>query len=229
MNAAMRALLVAHVLAGAVSLIAGYLALATAKGATVHRRSGMTFVVAMLLMCAFGGVLAARAGGPWGWVNFRAATLTAYLVVTALTTVRMPPVGARALTIGGALVAATVGTISLSFGIEAIASGGSRQGVPAFPFFLFGVVGLLGAAGDLRVLRSGTPIGVKRIARHLWRMSFALLIAAMSFFFGQQKVMPEAMRIPLLLAAPVLAVVVAMLYWLWRVRFRRSFRGLRIA
>jgi hypothetical protein len=229
MNAAMRALLVAHVLAGAVSLIAGYLALATAKGATVHRRSGMTFVVAMLLMCAFGGVLAARAGGPWGWVNFRAATLTAYLVVTALTTVRLPPVGARALTIGGALVAATVGTISLSFGIEAIASGGSRHGVPAFPFFLFGVVGLLGAAGDLRVLRSGPPIGVKRIARHLWRMSFALLIAAMSFFFGQQKVMPEAMRIPLLLAAPVLAVVVAMLYWLWRVRFRRSFRGLRIA
>jgi len=74
------------------------------------------------------------------------------------------------------LVAATVGLISLSFGIDAIVSGGRRQGVPAFPYFLSGIVGLLGAAGDLRVLRSRAPRGVQRIARHLWRMSFALLI-----------------------------------------------------
>src|SRR5688500_10789588 len=119
MNAALRALLVVHILAGAVSLIAGYVALATAKGATVHRRSGIVFVAAMLVMCALGGVLAARGGGPWGWVSFRAATLTAYLVVTALTTVRPPAEGARPLLIGGMLVAATVGLISLSFGIEA--------------------------------------------------------------------------------------------------------------
>jgi len=43
------------------------------------------------------------------------------------------------------------------------------------------------------------------------------------------KVMPPAMRIPALLAIPVLIVLVAMVYWLWRVRFRRSFRGLRLA
>jgi hypothetical protein len=226
---AMRLLLIVHVLAGSVGLVSGYLALGTVKGARVHRRSGMVFVAAMLVMCLAGGVMAARAGGPWGWVNFRAATLTAYLVVTALTTVRPIETGGRSLAIGGMLVAATVGTISLTFGIEAIAGGGRREGVPAFPFFLFGIIGVLGALGDLRGLRSGALHGVQRIARHLWRMSVALLIAAMSFFFGQQKVMPPAMRIPLLLAIPVLAVLVTMLYWLWRVRFKRSFRGLRIA
>jgi putative ABC transport system permease protein len=60
------------------------------------------------------------------------------------------------------------------------------------------------------------------LTRHLWRMSFALLIAAMSFFLGQAKVFPQPVRIYPLLALPVLAVLVTMLYWLWRVRARRS-------
>ena len=36
---------------------------------------------------------------------------------------------------------------------------------------------------------------------------------------------PKAFRIPALLAAPILAVLIAMLYWLWRVRVRRGLRG----
>ena len=98
--------------------------------------------------------------------------------------------------------------------------------MPAFPFFLFAFVGLVGATGDFRVLRSGALRGTARLARHLWRMTFALFIAAMSFFIGQAKVIPKPIRIPALLAIPVLAVLVTMLYWLWRVRFRRSFRGI---
>lgn len=57
-------------------------------------------------------------------------------------------------------------------------------------------------------------------------MSFALFIAALSFFLGQAKVIPKPIRIPGLLALPVLAVLVTMLYWLWRVRIRRSLRGI---
>src|SRR5687768_17052401 len=106
MNAVMRALLVVHIIAGTVALIAGYVALGSAKGVTLHRRSGMIFVVAMLVMCLVGAVMAARGGGPWGWVSFRAAILTAYLVVTALTTVRPLETGGRSLALGGMLVAA---------------------------------------------------------------------------------------------------------------------------
>ena len=91
---------------------------------------------------------------------------------------------------------------------------------------MFGVVGLLGALGDFRVLRSGELRGGSRIARHLWRMTFALFIAALSFFIGQAQVIPEPIRIVPLLAMPVLAVLVTMLYWLWRVRVRRSLRGI---
>ena len=42
----------------------------------------------------------------------------------------------------------------------------------------------LAAAGDLHVLRSGMPRGGPRLARHLWRMCFALFIAALCVWGG---------------------------------------------
>jgi hypothetical protein len=98
--------------------------------------------------------------------------------------------------------------------------------MPAFPFVLFGVVALVAGVGDLRVLRSGPLNGASRLRRHLWRMSFALFIAALSFFIGQAKVIPEPVRIRPLLALPVVALLVTMLYWLWRVRRRGALRSL---
>jgi peptidoglycan/LPS O-acetylase OafA/YrhL len=96
----------------------------------------------------------------------------------------------------------------------------------AIPFFAFGVLGLLAIAGDIRVIRFGPLTGSKRIARHLWRMCFALLIACLSFFIGQAKVIPKPIRIMPLLAMPMLIVTIAMIYWLWRVRLRQRMRGL---
>jgi hypothetical protein len=51
-------------------------------------------------------------------------------------------------------------------------------------------------------------------------MTFALFIAAMSFFLGQAKVIPKPIRIGPLLAIPPLAALVVMIWWLWRVRSR---------
>jgi peptidoglycan/LPS O-acetylase OafA/YrhL len=118
------------------------------------------------------------------------------------------------------------GLTSLGFGFEAVAAGGTRNGMPAFPFFMFGLVGVIGCAGDMRILRSGALNGASRLARHLWRMCFALFIAALSFFIGQSDEFPQTLRIMPLLALPVLTVLVSMFYWLWRVRIRQSLRGL---
>jgi len=217
--------LLVHIVAGGLGLVAGYVALAAAKGARLHRRSGMLFVYAMLTMCTAGATIAAVWGRAAG-INVPAALLTAYLVITALTTVRPPFAGERGLHVGLMLLALAVGVVTLTFGFEAIANGGRRNGMPAFPFFMFATVSLLATAGDLRVLRSGRLQGAFRIARHLWRMSFALFIAALSFFLGQAKVIPKPVRIPALLAVPVLTVLIAMIYWLWRVRVRRTLRGI---
>src|SRR5262249_19573539 len=149
-----------------------------------------------------------------------AAVTTAYLVVTALTTVRPPVRGARSLSVGGLLVALAVGLFTLTLGSAAVAGGGQWRGMPAFPFFMFAVIALSGAVGDLRLLRAPILRGAPRLRRHLWRMSMALFIAAMSFFLGQAKVIPKPIRIYPLLIVPPLAVLVTMLYWLWRIRGR---------
>jgi hypothetical protein len=226
----MRMTLIVHILAGSLGLLSGYVALYASKGATLHRKSGMLFVYSMLTMTACGLVVAV--GRDWWLVNIPAALLTAYLVVTSLATVR-PLVasqrGSRRLLLGGLLVAAPLGIAMLTLGVQTVAMGGNRYKIPAFPFFLFAFVGLVASAGDLRVLRKGALVGAARLTRHLWRMSFALFIAAMSFFLGQAQVIPKPIRsIPGLLALPVLAVLVTLLYWLWRVRFRRSLRGVSI-
>lgn len=217
----MRLAYVVHILAGMLGLLSGYVALYSAKGATVHRRSGMLFVCTMLPMCA-AGVAMAIGRGVAPDINVPAAVLTASLVVTALTTVRPPSRLTRGLDRVAMLAVLAVGAASLAFGIEAVANGGTRKGMPAFPFFMFAVVGLLAGIGDLRRMRSGPLRGTPRLRRHLWRMSFALFIAALSFFIGQARVIPKPVRIMPLLALPVVAVLVTMLYWLWRVRVRRA-------
>lgn len=215
-----------HVLAGGLALGSGYVALYAAKGARLHRRSGMVFTYAMLAMSGLGIAIALlRNAAPA--VNVPAGSLTAYLVTTALSTVR--PRSSRALDLVGLIVALALGFICLAFGFQAVSSaGGTRNGIPAFPFFLFGFVATCGAIGDIRLLRAGTIGGTARLARHLWRMCFALLIAALAFFLGQAKVIPAPLRIPGLLALPILAVLATMLYWLWRVRIRQSLRGIAV-
>src|SRR5262245_61091247 len=220
----MRIALFIHIATAAVALTSGYVALFAPKGGRVHRKAGSVFVVTMLVMAAAGTTIAI-VGNIAPAVNVPAGVLTIYLVATAWTTLqlRVPPPVSRSRWIHlGAMVALGVGMTSLGFGIDAVASGGQRNGIPAFPFLLFGIVGLLAFAGDVRVLRAGGVTSRIRIARHLWRMCFALLIAALSFFLGQAQVIPTPLRVPPLLALPILVVVVSLFYWLWRVRRRTS-------
>ena len=95
------------------------------------------------------------------------------------------------------------------------------DGIPPQPLFLFAMVGLLGVIGDVRILAAGGIEGPRRIARHLWRMCFAMWIATSSFFLGQARHFPEAIRHSGLLPVPVLLVLVVMVYWLVRMRIKR--------
>lgn len=223
----MQALLPVHIIAGGLAIVVGAIALAAAKGAWLHRRSGVAFVAAMLTMGLSGSALALRDGPN---ANALGGFMSAYLVITALATVRPPSVGARQLAVGAMLVALALGFVDLSLGFVAL--GRPRailDGVPAPAFFIFALVGLLAAAGDIRVIRAGSLRGAPRIARHLWRMCFALFIAAGSFFSIRARVariLPDPFLGPGMRVLPIVLPLLLMVYWLWRVRAGRSARPL---
>jgi hypothetical protein len=181
------------------------------------------FVYAMITMALLGATMAAVRGiGPGA--NVPVGFMTAYLAFTGFTTVRPPSAGSRWLDLGLMFVVVVVAATLFSFGFVALASPeGTLYGMPLFPFFIFGSVGLLAGVGDLRMIRSGgvqAIRGTPRLARHLWRMSGALLIAALSF----PKLVPKPYRGTPLLMIPSLVVLVVMLYWMWRARARRRLR-----
>jgi hypothetical protein len=211
-----------HVAAGVLAIVFGFVALYAAKGARLHRMSGMLFVYAMLTMALLGAALAAVRGVQPS-SNVPVGLLTAYLVVTALVTVRPPARGSRWLDLGLFLVALGVSLTLLAFGLETAASAsGTRNGVPPFPFFVFGGVALLASVGDVRMIRSGGVQilrGAPRLKRHLWRMCFALALAAFSGL-GRFKVIPAQIRLLAVFAIPLI-VFASMSYWLWRLRVRR--------
>jgi hypothetical protein len=223
----MRMTYLVHIVAGSLGLLTGYVALMAAKGGTLHRKSGVLFVSTMLTMAVF-GLTIALVRGIAPAINVPAALLTTSMAITALTTVRPPTpgVGSSLVALVATLVSLAVGVTMTAWGFEAIANGGSRNGMPAFPFFLFGIVGLLAGIGDLRIMRSGPLKGAPRLARHLWRMCFSLFIAALSASVQFIRMVPEPFRIRPLFMLPVLAVLALMFYWLWRVRFRRSLQGI---
>jgi uncharacterized membrane protein len=206
-----------HVTAGAIAIVSGMVALYVLKGATRHRKSGMIFVFAMLVMSLSGAIMAVgRAGAA---INVPAGLVTAYLVITSLATVRPPSAGSSRLNRAAMIAGFVIGAGSLLVA----AAGGARGGM-AFPLVMFGVVAVCAAEGDRRMIRAGGLPGSARLRRHLWRMCTALFIAAGSFFLGPVRRIPEPLRIPALRLIPLL-VLVTMVYWLWRLRRKRLAHG----
>ncbi len=187
----------------------------------------MLFVYAMLMMGTTASILEFLHRADMA--NVAAAVLSMYFVGTALTTVRPPSRWTRAINIAALTVAVGLALASIAGGAKAINNPGlSSGGVPfrtiGVMSFILATVLLLAAAGDVRVMRSGMPRGGPRLARHLWRMCFALFIAAGSFFSIRERVariLPELFTTGPMRALPILVLFGAMFYWLWRVRRRR--------
>ena len=108
--------------------------------------------------------------------------------------------------------------------IGANSPNGRFDSLPAVVHFPFAALAALAAGLDLNFILRRRLSGVQRIARHLWRMSVALLIAAFSFFLGQQDEFPRAMQGSFVWFLPPLATFAAMVFWLLRVRFSKAFR-----
>jgi hypothetical protein len=102
--------------------------------------------------------------------------------------------------------------------------------------FVFGFLAFFLAAGDVRMLLARSVSRAQRLARHLWRMCFALFVAAGSFFLGtagdpamrqnglRARLFTKEIRATHLPQLPVLIIIVLMFFWLGRVLLTDAYK-----
>jgi uncharacterized membrane protein len=226
-------LLIVHIGAGCLGILSGYAAILATKGERLHRAFGTVFFLSMLTMAALAAYLALfmpplYPGAAPASATVPVALLTFYLVATGWMTVRRTEQGVGLLDYGALLVVSCVAAAMLTFGL--IAAGNPVDRMHGFPvrYYIFAAFATFPAMLDLKVILQGGISGAPRIARHLWRMCFALFFAASFFFLGQQRVVAYFHKSPLLFV-PALAPLVVMVFWLFRVRATNWFQNKTVA
>ena len=219
-------LLVFHITAGVLAMVAGAAAISFSKGSRWHARAGNIFVGSMLCMAAAASCLAYMKHQP---NNVFGGFLTIYMVATAWATARRRDAETGMADWIGFLFALAVGVLSMFHGFLKMAGKESADpGTYPFMQLFMGSIIMLAAIGDLRVLVRGIS-GKRRIARHLWRMCFGWFIATGSFFLGQQQVFPAWLRGSPALLVPALLPLALLIFWMIRVRFTSVYKKMALA
>jgi uncharacterized membrane protein len=211
--------LIVHIAAGSIAILSGAAAVSVTKGERLHRAFGIVFFLSMLTTAALAVYLAAfvspvASGGAPPHASMAVGILTFYLVATAWMTIRRKEGSIGVFEYGAFLVALAAAAALLIFGLRAA----SVHEPLVAPYFVFGSFAVFAAVLDLKVILRGGISGAPRIARHLWRMCFALFFAAAFFFLGQQGIMPKFIRGSPIVFAPALAPLVLLIFWMTRVR-----------
>lgn len=213
-----------HIISGMAALLAGAAAICVRKGGALHRRVGDGFVVAMIVMAMSAAVLGFVRPGQT--INALIAVFTLYLVGTAwLAGRRSDPGGEVPDRI--ALVASLVLCAPFAVLIFQIVSGVTLvrtafviRGPILVALCVFAGVIATAALGDLHVVLARGLTGAARVARHLWRMCFALAMASGSAFTnGFARLLPGPYHVPPAFFAPQLIMLILLIYWLVRIRF----------
>jgi uncharacterized membrane protein len=207
---------------GASGLISGVAALTVRKGGRLHRWAGRVFFVSMTAMAAVGATVSPLLSDR---VSTVAGIFTLYLLATAWMAVKRRDGGIGRFEVGALTVPVAVAAAGVTFILMQRASpDGMVDGQPPQAAYMFAIVASIAALSDLKVILRRGIAGAQRIARHLWRVCFALFIASGSLFLGQPQVFPQPLRDSGLLAVPALAPLVLLIFWMLRVRLTRRFK-----
>jgi hypothetical protein len=215
-------LLLLHIIAGTLGMLSGFVAVFLRKGSRRHGLAGRVFVVTMLCLSSTGVFLAVMKSQPG---NILGGTLTFYLVATAWMTARRREGKPGIFDWGALLIVVAVAACQLTFGLEAaLSQTGLRFGFPPWPYFFMGSVATLAVTGDIRMLVRGGISGAQRIARHLWRMCFALFIAAASIFLARQQIFPAVLQKTGALFFLSFLPLILMIFWMFRVLLTKAYK-----
>jgi hypothetical protein len=210
-----------HIAAGLVAILAGTAAVAVRKGGRWHVVAGTWFFAAMLVLGVTASILEPTRKPPGSPIS---GVLVLYFAATSWMTARR-----RDGTTGKFEIVACVAALGLAAAmLWGAVSGSSRTPVGPGPVYALAVLCLIAGLLDLNVILRKKMTAVQRISRHLWRMCFAFFIVTGSFFLGQQKVMPVAVRGSPILFVLAFAPFAVMLFWLIRLRFAKAIKKLTL-
>lgn len=206
-----------HIVAGTIAVLAGGTALAVKKGGALHRRAGVVYFWSMLAMAAAALGLSLL---KWQPITLIAAVFTSYLVITSWAVVKRRGQKQYLLAMVVALL------VAIPCGLAGYAAQtsdtGLYHGYEAVNYFFFGVLALLSAVLDGKAYASKGLAHKHRIARHLWRMCLSYFIAAGSLFTGPgANAFPDVVRTSGILDLPEPAILLLMLFYLARTLITR--------
>lgn len=206
----------AHFAVGCAALIAGFMAFAARKGSPVHRGAGAIFLGSMLALTA-SGLWMSIAREILFTVFLSAIAFHAFVSGWAAAAAHRP--AGRLVTRGAALFSGAIAAGAIYGGLRAAAApGGVLNDLPPAAFYGLAAIASLIFFFDVLFAVAGTPSGQRRLTRHAWRMGFSFFLATGIFFFGNNHVLPEMVRHPAFLSAPVAVVLIWTVYYAFRTR-----------
>lgn len=219
------ALLVLHIAAGTVGIMAGFAAILLKKGQQLHKRIGWTFLLSMLVLGTSGIIIALAKNIPLSMLN---GGLVCYLVLSSFITIsaktnfksiiNRPLFGFGLLLIAG---------YSYYFYVAVKSSPEQIGGFGPGAFAVFGLITFYALCEDVYFMLCNSMSSKVALIRHLWRMLFPLFMATAAVFLGQAKLFPAILAQNGTLFIPVVFVVWSLFYWIVKVGFQKKWASVK--
>jgi hypothetical protein len=205
-----------HTPAGTVVLVTAVVAMFVKKGSARHKKAGSWFTVSMMVMLV-SGIAAAYLKNSID--DMMLGVIVMYTVFTAWLTVhhkKNEP--------GLMEIAALIWVIGFAVTAFSISMGWREVQAP-IAYVMWGGLAILFALGDIRNLYHSGLSGTQRIIRHVWRIGFSLVWAALAFTDKIVKMMGaniksmQGEQLLLIMGIPTMLILITTLYWVTRILF----------
>lgn len=210
---------VIHTPAGTIGLVAATVALFTKKGGALHRKAGTCFTISMLIMLISGFVAALLKEST---DDMFLSAVVIYTVFTAWLTAHHKKNET------GFLEHVALGWI-IAVAIAAFFMNASWREVGTPNIYLYWAsFAVFCAIGDVRNLHRAGLSGIQRVIRHVWRIGFSLIWAALALtdkivkILGSNvKELPEE-QLLYIVAVPTMFILITILFWIINILFFSS-------
>ena len=210
-----------HAPAGTLALVTAVVAMCAKKGSALHRKAGSCFTASMMVMLV-SGIAAAYLKDSIDDMMLGAIVL--YTLFSAWLAVHHKKNETGVLE--GIALVWVVGFAITAFSIS---TGWREADVPPLAYLIWGGFAILCALGDIRNLYQSGLSGTQRIIRHVWRIGFSLVWAALAFtdkivkMLGANLKSMQEEQLLLIVAVPTILILITILYWIAKILiFSRS-------